>query len=95
MKTNKTIEDMIYTMEKISYYFGLTPHEFWDLTYKEAELFCNCRVAYNNDRLKEEIIVQDAVSDKMIKANPIMNKRPKCESLTKIFKDLFKKESPF
>lgn len=82
---------MIYAISKLAFYFELKPNEFWSMTYKEVTTYCNCRLAYNSDRLREQIVLQDAVSNKIIQSNPLLYKRPKAESLLKVFKNLFKK----
>lgn len=63
------------------------------MTYKEVTVYCQCKLAYINDRLKEHIIVEDASTDKILVANPLINKNPKINSLTKAFKKLFKKDN--
>ena len=86
---------MIYATSELAYYCGLKPDEFWNMTYKEVKTYCQCKLAYINDRLKEHIIVEEASTDKLIAANPLMNKNPKVNSLTKVFKKLFKKDNIF
>jgi len=62
------------------------------MTYKEVTVYCQCILANNNDRFKEQIILQDAQTNKMIEVDPLLNKRPKVNSLKKVFSKLFKKE---
>lgn len=47
-------------------------------------------MARDDDRKRDLIIIEDAVSNKTIQSHPL-NKRPKVESLTKVFKNLFTK----
>jgi len=70
----------------------MKPNEFWNSTYREISKFCSCQLVNYFDLLKELIIIQDASTDKLIKADPLLNKRPKVESLKKVFKNLFKKD---
>lgn len=86
---------MIYATSELAYYCGLKPNEFWNMTYKEVMIYCKSRLAYINDRLKENIIIEDASTDKMLSADPLLNKYPKINSLTKIFSKLFKKDNIF
>lgn len=86
---------MIYATSELAYYCGLKPNEFWDMSYKEVTIYCQSRLAYINDRLKENIIVEDASTNKILNADPLLNKYPKINSLTKIFNKLFKKDDFF
>jgi len=78
-------------MEMLYYYFGLMPSEFWNMSYKEVTKFCEANLVRMQDNFKRNIILQEAVTDKMIQADS-MNKKPKIIPLRKIFKDLFKDE---
>ena len=44
------------------------------------------------DDFKREINLQEATTDKIIQANPLLFKNPKIERLIEGFKDLFKEE---
>lgn len=79
-------------MEPLCYYFGMKPSEYWNITYKEANLFCMANSCKMTDDLRREINVQEAVSDKLIQSNPFLYEKPKIPRLIEIFKDLFKKE---
>lgn len=46
------------------------------------------------DDLKREINLQEAVTNKLIKADAMSNKRPKIELIRDNYKDLFKEEQP-
>lgn len=86
---------MIYATSELAYYCGLKPNDFWNMTYKEATIYCQCVLANTNDRFKEQIILQDAQTDKMIQADPLLNKRPEVKSLKNIFYKIFKKNNDF
>lgn len=87
----KTIEELIYAIEPLAYYFGMKPHEFWDCRYKEVNLYIQSNMVKMVDDFKREITLQEAVTDKLIRADS-MTKRPKVVPLRKTFKNLFKKE---
>lgn len=53
-------------------------------------MFCQASLIREEENLKQTIIVQDAITDKTIQANPF-NKRPKVIPLVKTFKKIFKK----
>lgn len=59
------------------------------MTYKEVNKFCQANLIRLQDDFKRNIILQEAVTDKMIQADS-MSKKPKIVPLRKIFKDLFK-----
>jgi len=61
------------------------------MSYKEVTKFCEANLVRMQDNFKRNIILQEAVTDKMIQADS-MNKKPKIIPLRKIFKDLFKDE---
>ena len=65
------------------------PNSFWNMTYKEINKFCQANLIRLQDDFKRNIILQEAVTDKMIQADS-MSKKPKIVPLRKIFKDLFK-----
>ncbi len=65
------------------------------MTYKEVTVYCQTRLAYINDRFKEQIVLEDASTNKLLNADPLLNKRPKINSLTKIFDKLFSKNKTF
>ena len=47
------------------------------------------------DDFRSQVMLQDAVTDKMIRADAIGNKRPKIISLKKIFANLYPKKPKF
>lgn len=65
------------------------PNNFWNMTYKQINKFCQANLIRLQDEFKRNIILQEAVTDKIIQADS-MNKKPKIVSLKKIFKELFK-----
>lgn len=69
----------------------MKPAEFWDCEYREVYAFCQVNLVRNTEDFKREIIIQEAVSDKLIQAD-CMRERPKVVPLKKMFKDLFKKQ---
>lgn len=82
---------MIYCLEPLAYYFGIKPKEFWNSTYREMYLYCEMQFIKNTESFKQEVILQEAVTNKMIQADS-MNKKPKVVPLQKVFKELFKKQ---
>lgn len=64
------------------------PSEFWNMTYKEINKFCQSNLVRLQDDFKRNIILYEATTDKMIQADS-MSKKPKIVPLRKIFKDLF------
>ena len=79
----------MYAYEPLSYYFGMKPSEFWNCTYREMILFCEVNSIRKNEQFKSDVILQEAVTNKIILADA-MNKRPKVVSLKKMFKEIFK-----
>lgn len=84
------MEELIYALETLAYYFRLMPKDFWNMTYKDINKFCQANLIKLQDDFKRNIILQEAVTDKMIQADS-MSKRPKIVPLRKIFQELFKK----
>ena len=70
----------------------MKPAEFWECTYSEVNLFIQINMVRMVDEFKREITLQEAVTDKLIRADS-MTKRPKVVPLRKTFKNLFKKET--
>lgn len=60
------------------------------MTYQEVNKFCQANLIRLQDDFKRNIILQEAVTDKLIQADS-MNKKPKIVPLKKIFNELFKK----
>lgn len=70
----------------------MKPHEFWNSTYKEVNLFTQVQSIKMIDEFKQEIQLQEAVTDKLIRAS-IVSANPKTISLFDMFSKLFKKET--
>lgn len=92
MEKANTLEEVIYALEPLCYYFGMKPHEFWNATYREVQVFCKANSSRITDNLKSEINVQEASTDKIILSNPLLYSRPKIQRLTDMFSNLFKKK---
>lgn len=85
------MKDSILNLEPLAYYFGIKPQEFWNSRYKEIYLYCEMQTVREKDKLKENINVYDAVTNKMIQSDAFLNKKPKVISLRDMFKSLFDK----
>lgn len=75
----------------MAYYFGIKPEEFWDSEYKQINLYLQTNMIKILDDFKMQITLQEAVTDKLIRADS-MSKRPKVIPLRKMFNKLFKEE---
>ena len=75
----------------MAYYFGIKPEEFWDSEYKQINLYLQTNMIKILDDFKMQITLQEAVTDKLIRADS-MSKRPKVIPLTKMFNKLYKEE---
>ena len=70
----------------------MKPHEFANCDYREVSLFANSFIKNEENKLKNQIILFDKVSDKIIKMNPF-NKKTKYISLVRdVYSELFKEE---
>lgn len=69
----------------------MKPFEFWDSRYIEINTYCQAQLAKNRDNLKMEINLQDAVTNKLIRADS-MGKNPKIIPIRNNYKELFEKE---
>lgn len=74
----------------MAYYFNIKPEEFWNSNYREISLFIQMNMIKITDDFKMQIMLQEAVTDKLIKADS-MGKRPKVIPLKKMFPKLFPK----
>ncbi len=72
----------------MAYYLGMKPDEFWNGKYREVYLFCEMNLIKIKEMFKQEIFLQEAVTDKLIQADS-MSKKPKIVPLRKMFKQLF------
>lgn len=90
MKNAKTLNDIIYGLEALAYYLDIKPKEFWNSRYKEMYLYCEIQFIKITESFKQDIILQEAVTDKLLQGDS-MRKKPKIVPLRKTFKHLFKK----
>lgn len=67
----------------------MKPEEFWNSTYREINIFTQVRLTKIMDELRQEIQVQEEVTNKLIMADAISNRRPKIISLLTIFQKIF------
>lgn len=81
---------MVYGLEPLAYYFNLSPHEFWNTRYKEIYLYCEIQFIRIVEDFKQEITLQEAVTDKLLQGDS-MRKKPKIVPLRKMFSELFRK----
>ena len=84
--------DLIYALEPLCYYFSMNPNEFWNSTYREINLFTQSNLCHIMDDFRQQIRLQEAVTDKLIMADAMSNKRPKILPLQKTFEKLFPKK---
>lgn len=89
MKEAKTLIELIYALEPLCYYFSMKPNEFWNSTYREINLYTQANLYHRIDEIKQEIRLQEAVTDKLIMADAMSNRKPKIISLYKTFERLF------
>ena len=69
----------------------MKPDEFWECEYRYINTFLQINMIRILDDLKMQIMLQEAVTDKLIKADS-MSKRPKIIPLKKMFSKLFNTE---
>ena len=91
IKVANTIKELIYALEPLAYYFNMKPEEFWNCEYRKVNLYIQINMNKILDEFKMQITLQEAVTDKLIKADS-MSKRPKVIPLRKMFSKLFKEE---
>ena len=89
MKNAKTLIELIYILESICYYFSMKPNEFWNSTYREINAYIQVNLLRIVDGFKQEIQLQEAVTDKLIMADAMSNRKPKIIPLQKTFEKLF------
>ena len=83
--------ELIYSMERLAYYFDMKPHEFWNSRYLEINVYCQSHLIKIIDDLKLEINLQEAVTNKLIRADS-MSKNPKIILIRDNYKELFNEE---
>ena len=66
------------------------PKEFWECSYKEINKYCKMNIIRRVEDFKQEIVLQDASTDKLIQAHPLLDS-PKVIPIRKNFDKLFKK----
>ena len=81
--------ELIYALEPLCYYFNMKPSEFWNSTYREVNTYSQANLIRNMDNFKQEIRLQEAVTNKLILADAMSNKKPKIILLQKTFEKLF------
>lgn len=69
----------------------MQPDDFWNAEYRQINSYLQINMIRTLDDFKMQIQLQEAVTDKLIKADS-MNKRPKIIPLRKMFAKLFKEE---
>lgn len=69
----------------------MKPHEFWNSSCKEIIMFCKAQLAKQTDKLKQEIDLQEAVTNKLIAGN-CMNTDTKILLIRDSYPELYKKE---
>ncbi len=92
LKSSKTLKEIVYALEPMSYYFGMKPDEFWECEYRFIDIFLQSNMTKIMDDFKLQITLQEATTDKLIKSNSLSVKRPKVIPLKKTFEKLFKEE---
>lgn len=67
----------------------MKPTEFWNSTYREINIYTQANLCHIIDDFKQEIKLQEAVTDKLIMADAMSNRKPKIIPLQKTFEKLF------
>ena len=75
----------------MAYYFNMKPFEFWNSRYSEINIYCQTHLAKNADDLKREINLQEAVTNKLIRADSL-SRNPKIIPIRDNYKNLFQDE---
>lgn len=69
----------------------MKPCEFWNSRYSEINIYCQAHLIKTIDDLKREINLQEAVTNKFIRADS-MSRNPKIVPIRDNYKELFKEE---
>ncbi len=69
----------------------MKPYEFWNSRYLEINTYCQTHLSKTIDDLKREINLQEAVTNKLIRADS-MSRNPKIVPIRDNYKELFKEE---
>lgn len=83
--------ELIYSIEPLAYYFDMKPHEFWNSRYIEINTYCQAHLIKIIDDLKREINLQEAVTNKLIRADS-MSKNPKIVLIRESYEELFEEK---
>ena len=83
--------DLIYAIEPLAYYFDFKPQEFWNSRYIEINTYCQAHLIKIIDDLKREINLQEAVTNKLIRADS-MSKNPKIVLIRDSYEKLFEEK---
>ena len=75
----------------MAYYFDMKPHEFWNSRYSEINAYCQTHLVKIIDDLKSEINLQEAVTNKLIRADS-MSKNPKIVLIRDSYEELFEEK---
>ena len=67
----------------------MKPSEFWNSKYQEINMYTQANLCRIMDNYKQEINLQEAVTNKLIMADAMSNRRPKIIPLQKTFQNLF------
>ncbi len=67
----------------------MKPNEFWNSTYREINIYTQANLCHVIDNFRQDIRLQEAVTDKLIMADAMSNKKPKIIQLQNVFKNLF------
>lgn len=70
----------------------MKPNEFWNSTYREINIYTQANLCRIVDDFRQDIKLQEAVTDKLIMADAMSNKRPKILPLQKTFKHIFQEK---
>lgn len=81
---------MVYGLEPLAYYFGMKPSEFWNERYKNVYLYCEANLIKLQDEFKQQIILEEAVTNKLIQADSMLYQDPKIIPIQNMFSNLFK-----
>lgn len=69
----------------------MKPFEFWNSRYSEINIYCQTHLTKNADDLKREINLQEAVTNKLIRADSL-SRNPKIIPIRDNYKNLFQDE---
>ena len=69
----------------------MQPREFWNCDFKRVTLYCASNTIKENENYKQSIILNEAVTNKIIQAHQL-NRKSKIVPLTKVFRNFFEKK---